>query len=258
MEEVNISKEYKGFIYTIKSINLNCIIKCPHSCIGYEHSWWNCLLEEKEYEKYGILKKEDGFLLTTMTINVKNIGEEENCVIAADDALIIDNYGYSYEGIKLCRGHNPLNYEKYGIHILPQTQVDYITLFPPFQDERFISKVKVRIWNKYFDYNLSDKPNEIEILSMSYKDELSADTLKDYDLTRINNSIRNIKADLFSLKNNVLTNYQSNQIRNRIRTNLYALNLEIEEKPKDERTDIIKEKLKELDIQFKSITNTII
>lgn len=261
MKEINIPKSANGFIYTIKSVE-RTTIKCPKSCCYIEDKDYDCWYVSK-LKQLGIAFNQGQFDCVKVVINVKNIGDNSHWIVGAEDAVLIDSEGFSYSGIILCEDCLPPRTVQDKTYILPQTQVNYIQVFPILEAKYEIAKIKINICHQWTDYILNDtikNPFEdIEEVSSenqqvghigerySYGSENRSRWLLENFTERINK----LKTSIYSRLNNVLTESEKIKLENRISNDLYNIKLDLQSKP-DTFFDEIRETVKNVENEYKS------
>lgn len=237
MEELNVTKENDGFIYSIKCVSENMDKKCPQSCYYSDKSGKDVCSYISDCEKLGITCENKEFVCIKIIVNVKNIGSVSDCVVGAEDIMLIDSEGYSYNGIILCRKLLPFRISEDKAMILPGTQVDYIQLFPPLPKGVTISKFKVNIYDKWFDFIFSNEKSSVDIIA----DTQNMDNLKHpvvnrtdndihYEINSVKQQIKYLKTDIYSCLNNELTTTERTKLENNIKNKIYAISLDLEDK----------------------------
>ena len=230
MKDFNIVKEIDGYIYTIKSIEEYATIYCDRNCIYYGDIE-ECYIAS-ELKKSGIYCSKDYCRCTKVTVNVKNLYNDEEFYVEPDHLNMVDCEGFVYNGVILCDECLPMKVMKNGSSILPKTQGNYIQLFPCMPKNISISGFKVKINNKIVDYRVSEDENDIEKLtpnniisdSQQYNDD---DT---WDLNKYKNMIKSLKTLIYSRLNNVLTTSECIKIENNISTQFYSLEMDLTDK----------------------------
>ena len=239
MIEINVPKSNDGYIYTIKSVEENCVLQCPSSCFYRENKGYTCSEIEK-YRELGI-EYEDGMICCVkVAINVKNTGKYNDWVVGAEDVCLVDSEGYLYNGIILCDKMVSLRISKNGTKILPGTQLNYIQLFPSLPNGVQVSKFKVSIHHLIFTFNVSEEANEVDLITIESQEADTSRPIDDkesenpfyarniqYEVDNANRIINHIKTDMYSRLNNVLTTAEKTKIENNIRKDIYSLKLEI-------------------------------
>ena len=126
MIEINVPKEADGYIYTITNIELDTLYKCPTRCY-YAGENFECSL--RDIIQRGV-KRSKEFKALTIMVNVKNISNNNDWQVGAEDIILVDEDGYTYKGVILCNYLLPLRTAENRTLIMPHTQLDYIQLFP--------------------------------------------------------------------------------------------------------------------------------
>ena len=73
MEELNVTKENEGFIYSIKCVSENMDKKCPQSCYYSDKSGKDACSYISDCEKLGITCEKKQFVCIKIIVNVKMI-----------------------------------------------------------------------------------------------------------------------------------------------------------------------------------------
>ena len=232
MSEINKQKESDGYIYTIKSLEEKAIIECPRDC---------CYVKNyKEYEcnKFKGITELPNSLCTyqciRIVVNVKNIGNNSDWFVGPDDIKLVDNEGYMHEGTILCENCLPYRAVKNGTRFLPKTQVDYIQIFPCLPDGTTISHLLVDIHHNVVEFKISESSNDLEKIIVSQDDKEYSDithittTNEQWDIDNISSKIRNLKTEIFSRLNNVLTSTERTKLENKISNSFYSIQMELE------------------------------
>ena len=231
MEELNVTKENEGFIYSIKCVSENMDKKCPQSCYYSDKSGKDACSYISDCEKLGITCEKKQFVCIKIIVNVKNIGNDSEWVVGAEDIMLIDSEGYSYNGIILCRKLLPFRISEDRAKILPGTQLDYIQLFPSLPKGVTISKFKVNIHYKWFDFIFSNEKSSVDIIADTQK---NMDNLKHpvvnrtdndihYEINFAKQQIKYLKTDIYSCLNNELTTTERTKLENNIKNKIYAI-----------------------------------
>ena len=262
MKEINIPKSANGFIYTIKSVE-RTTIKCPKSCCYIEDKDYDCWFA-RDLREIGVSFQKGEFTCIKVTINVKNIGSKDTWMVGPEDIVIVDSEGFTYPGIILCEECLPSpRYSKNKTHILPNTQVNYIQLFPLLEETCEISKLKVNINHQWTDFVLSDKVHNpfenMEEASSENQQQVSIGERYSYGsenrsrwlLESFTERINKLKTSIYSRLNNILTESEKIKIENRISNELYNIKLDLQSKP-GTFFDEIREIVKNVENDYKS------
>ncbi|MEI3442220.1 MAG: restriction endonuclease [Bacteroides uniformis] len=242
MREINIPKEHDGFIYTIKSVDEDCILECPKTCWRVESDSSCSHIDE--------LRTNSGYKICDNTINcikvvfnVKNIGNKEDWSVGPEDAILVDNEGFCYRGVMICeKFHDERSAGRYSKYI-PGTQVNYTQLFPLLPKGATISSIRVDIHNKVVDFNISEEKNDIEIMQEEYNpdnkliSEPNYDDIK-YEIESLKRRINEINVDIYSYINNILSTSDRVKLENKISNEIYSIKLEINGKEQKPFSDI--------------------
>jgi len=253
MNDINIPKENEGFIYTILSFERNVEIKCNKDC---------CYIKERKYYQdcpdqlvIGSSKTKSQFTADKLVINIKNIGGHESWRFDANEVLLVDGEGFIHEGKFMCPNNLPMNYAGERQELLPQTQMNFIILFYPLPENINVSRFKINIYNKWTDFILQDFDESVSSLFNAVKKKVKvieyeeegekrhiSNTYLDYNLKynleRFEKRLLDLKVKLFSRFNNVLTPAEKTKLDNKITSEIYALDLELEEKQESEYNQV--------------------
>lgn len=261
MKEINIPKSANGFIYTIKSVE-RATIKCPKSCCYIEDKDYDCWYVSK-LKQLGITFNQGQFDCIKVVINVKNIGDNSHWIVGAEDAVLIDSEGFSYSGIILCEDCLPPRTVQDKTHILPQTQVNYIQVFPLLEAKYEIAKIKINICHQWTDYILNDTiKNPFEDIEETSSENQQVRHIEDrysygsenrsrWLLENFTERINKLKTSIYSRLNNVLTESEKIKLENRINNELYNIKLDLQSKP-DTFFDEVRETIQLVENEYKS------
>lgn len=170
MIELNTPKEANGYVYTILDLDTEAFFECPKKCYGLD-SDYSCNIQD-EIRKGE--KRSKSFIAVKLTINVKNLTDTDNWVVGAEDVVLVDDEGFSYEGVVICEKLRPARMAKNRTKILPHTQVNYIQLFPCMSENVQIHSARVNINNKWVDFMLTDNETDSSLLG----DQISSASMK--------------------------------------------------------------------------------
>lgn len=241
MNEINIPKRANGFIYTIKSVN-EAIIKCPTSCYRTQNEVNDCW-DLQQAKQLGIVYREGAFECIQVVVNVKNIGNQTNWHIGAEDVILVDNNGFTYKGMILCERCLPPKTSSGNTYILPQTQVDYIQIFPILDIGDEIAKFKVNVGGVWADFLMSDTTNApfeniqtttpiiLQTSAMDrymYEEELRNRWIMKRCFTE---RINKLKTNIYSRFNNSLTESMQVKLDNKIQNDIYTIQLDLQTEP---------------------------
>lgn len=242
MREINVPKEHDGYIYTIKSLDEDCVMECPKTC-------WR-VGSDSDCSYFDELRKNSGYKICGNVINcirvvfnVKNVGIKEDWYVGPEDAILIDNEGFSYRGILICENFQGERDSGRGVKFMPGTQVNYAQLFPMLPKDTSISSIRVDIHHKSVDFNMSDKKNDIEIMRMKQNpnyelmQEPNYEDIK-YDIESFKRRVNSIKTEIYSYSNNILTSSERVKLENKIRNNIYSTSVDMEGKLQKPYNDI--------------------
>lgn len=262
MKEINIPKSANGFIYTIKSCEKSTII-CPKKCRYINDCWFL-----NNFNKLGIIFNKGRFDCIKAVINVKNIGEYADWVVGAEDAVLVDSEGFTYNGIILCEECLPPRTVQDKTRILPQTQVNYIQIFPILEPNYEIAKIKVNINHQWTDFLLSDQAinnpfENVEILSSENtlispeKKHLiyAEESRLQWQIESFKERINKLRTSIYSRQNNILTEQEKVKLENKISNELYNIKLCLQSK-NETVFDEIKDTIQTLEEEYKNILLT--
>lgn len=253
MNDINIPKENEGFIYTILSFERNVEIKCCRDCdyIKEREYFQDCSIQLM----MGNGKAKSKFTADKLIVNVKNIGRHENWRFTSDEVLLVDGEGFIHEGEFMCLNNLPVNCVGKRQELLPQTQMNFILLFYPLPENVNVSRFKINVYNKWIDFILQDFDESVSSLfnavekkekvieyDMEGEKRHISNTYLDYNLKynleRYEKRLMELKVKLFSRFNNVLTPGEKTKLDNKITSEIYALDLELEEKQETEYNQV--------------------
>ncbi len=282
MVEINTPKEANGYIYTILDLEENAIINCPSNCFYLRNPEYNCSIKDKISHKESSSKS---FKAIKLTVNVKNLTNTDNWVVGAEDIMLVDEDGYTYEGIILCEELLPLRTAKDRTNILPHTQLNYIQLFPNLPDSIRLSSARININRSWVEFKLSNNLNKVKKLgdvingvsdiSESHNSELIqripyVDPNRQWELNKIKERITKLRTLIYSRLNNILTSSEKTKLENKIINENYAISLELENKSEEDYRSLLAElellinqyncnlkKLQELDYKRKSLSQKV-
>lgn len=258
MIEINVPKKRDGFVYTIKSIDTNAKVYCSESC-WYVKNDTTCDDYIEELRNCGIAFSISDYCIhcVKVIINVKNEGDCDDWYIGAEDAHLIDSEGFSYDGIIMCDKIFEHRKAKDRTKILPHSQLNYIQLFPKMQDDVQVSKIKINIHHRLFDFNLSDDicdnivPEQTEPNIYDRVDPTNpySHDFK-WEIDNYRSKINNVKVKIFERFDNVLTTSERTKLENRINSDFYSIELDLMER-KEHFFDDVKEEIKSLKTDYK-------
>ena len=261
MSEINTPKSANGFIYTIKSAE-KATVKCPSSCCYIEDKDYDCWYVNK-LKQLGIIFNKGLFDCFKVVINVKNIGDNSHWVVGAEDAVLIDSEGFSYNGVILCEDCLPPRTVQDKTHILPQTQVNYIQIFQLLDSACEIAKIKVNINHQWTDFILNDNTNDpFENIDNLPSGDLQAPSIGEryiygsehrsrWQLESFSERVNKLKTYIYSRLNNVLTESEKVKLENKINNEFYNITLDLQSK-KDSIFDETKANLQKIKDEYQS------
>ena len=260
MNEINVPKSANGFIYTIKSFE-RTTIKCPKTCCYIEDKDYDCWYVNK-LKQLGISFNQGQFDCIKVVINVKNIGDNSHWIVGAEDAVLVDVEGFSYNGIILCEDSLPPRTAQDKTHILPQTQVNYIQIFPILDEDCEIAKIKININHQWADYILNDSGrNPFEDMENLASDSTRTPSIGDryiysegrsrWLMDSFTERINKLKTYIYSRLNNVLTESEKIKLENKINNEFYNITLDLQSKT-DKVFDEMKENIKTIQEDYQS------
>lgn len=258
MIELNTPKEANGYIYTILDLDTKAIFDCPRKCFSLD-SDYSCSVQD-EIRKGE--KRNKSFIAVKLTINVKNLTDNDNWVVGAEDVVLVDDEGFSYEGVVICEELRPARMAKNRTKILPHTQVNYIQLFPCLPENVQIHSARVNINNKWVNFVLTDngtasclledqisnvdmKVSQDTISTIQSSSQNERDSYYDYnkhwELEKLKERISKLRILIYSRLHNVLTSSEKTKLENKITNEDYAISLELNEKDDDKFKDLLSE-----------------
>lgn len=229
--DINMPKEADGYIYTIKSVEEDTIINCPLDCY-YATQKEQCG-NMRGFSKVANLQS--SYECIRVVVNVKNIGDNSDWYVGPEDIKLVDNEGYMYEGAILCENCLPYRAVKQGTKILPKTQVDYVQIFPRLPKGISVSHLLVDIHRNIVEFNISESSCNLEkFISQIEKhntDIAHVETSNEqWEVDNMNIKIRNLKTEIFSRLNNVLTTSERTKLENKISNLVYSIQMELDSK----------------------------
>lgn len=248
MIEIDVPKRHDGYAYTIKSIDTDAKVYCADHCFFKGNKEDKCNYSS-ELKNYGISFGGYHIHCIKVVINVKNDGNLEDWYVGAEDAHLIDSEGFSYDGVIICDKITKYRTAKNGTKILPHTQLNYVQLFPKMQGNVHVSKIKIDIHHKLFDFNLSEDSCD-NITSESIEPELDdkIDPTSPYsndfkwEVDNYKRRTNDIKVFIFERFNNILTTSERTKLENRINRDFYSIELDLATR-KEHLFDTIKEEI---------------
>lgn len=258
MIELNTPKEANGYIYTILDLDTEAIFDCPRKCFSLD-SDYSCSVQD-EIRKGE--KRNKSFIAVKLTVNVKNLTDDDNWVVGAEDVVLIDDEGFSYEGVIICEELRPIRMAKNRTKILPHTQVNYIQLFPCMPENVKIHSARVNINHKWVDFMLTDNEtnpnllkNQPSYVTMSVQQEDFSTVQspvnnenspfynynRHWELEKFKERISKLRVLIYSRLHNVLTSSEKTKLENKITTENYAISLDLNEKNDDDFKSLIPE-----------------
>lgn len=237
MKDINIPKKYNGLIVTIKSVQENTTITCSKECFWARRSDGCSYFEE--LHRLGFYTTGKNINCISITVNVKNVAYSDEWYIGAQDIILVDNEGYTYKGIILCKDNLPKRISQDGTQILQKCQVDYIQLFPNIPDGNKLSKFIVDIGGTKVDFLMSgdvDTCNWEKDINITEETNLSTPDCQHNTYTNsvhqefdiFKNRLRDLKIEIYSRLNNVLTENERIRVENKISNMSYALKLDLD------------------------------
>lgn len=238
MKEINIPKSANGYIYTITSVETKTIV-CPKRCNYIKEKDYDCWYVKK-LNKLGIIFDKGKFKCISVCINVKNLSDNATWVVGAEDAVLVDSEGFTYNGIILCEDCLPPRIVEDRTIILPQTQVNYIQVFPIPISPCEISKIKINIFHQWTDFQIGENYNpfeELAVLSLSATPISHANNISyvpneearlNWQLQSLTERINRLKTNIYSRFNNILTESEKTKLENRISNDIYNIKVELE------------------------------
>ena len=252
MKEINVPKKSSnGLIYTIKEVK-EVSYSCPKDCYWVGSGSWRKCSKVKDIKLLGIDFKRNHLTGLQVVINIKNVGDENRWYIGDKDVVLVDEQGFTYRGEILCKEFLPSWISSAGTNVLPQTQTDYIQIFPIPKNE--IAKVRVIIDcdNSWVDFAMNDNIQQNPFNDMSAMPVLSQKSSA-YERYIYEEHLRNrwiaqrgfmdrvnkLKTNIYSRFNNTLTETQKLNLDNKIKTELYNINLDLHSESDESLNEII-------------------
>lgn len=249
MIEIDVPKRHDGYVYTIKSIDTDAKVYCSESCYYVKRNE-TCTDYIEDLDSCGISFSDNCINCVKVVINVKNEGVFDDWVVGAEDAHLIDSEGFSYDGIILCDKITQHRIAKNRTKILPHSQINYVQLFPKLKGDVHVSKIKIDIHHRMFDFNLSDDvcDNIIQgTMEPDLYDKIDPENPYSSDfkweIDNYKRRINDVKVEIFERFNNILTTSERTKLENRINRDFYAVELDLMAR-KEHLFDDVKEEIR--------------
>jgi restriction system protein len=225
---------------------------CPKDCFWVRNGSWSECSTVKDIKRLGIDFKRNHLTGLQVLINVKNIGEENRWYIGAKDVVLVDEQGFTYRGEILCKECLPYRISPEGTYVLPQTQADYIQIFSIPNSE--IAKVRVVIDsdNSWIDFAMNDNIHQNPFDDSSampvssqkdsaYERYIYEEHLRNRWISQrcFMDRVNKLKTNIYSRFNNTLTETQKLNLDNKIKTDLYNINLDLHSESDESLNEII-------------------
>ena len=218
------------------------------------------------------------FECTIVTVNVKNIGNNQKWCVGAEDIVLIDTEGFTYNGIILCSDALPSRVVMDRTPILPKTQINYIELFPCLPPSVEISRLIVNINGQPIDYIINDRnysdwekeanvsatPNQnmqdsAQLGHISNHSEYHIDNFQSYSLKMmiemLYQQIKELKVTIHSRLNNILTSSECVKLENKISNMCYSIDLDLEKVKDSDQFDSLRNDVSNIVNKYKKALN---
>lgn len=255
MIEIDVPKRHDGYVYTIKSIDTDAKVYCADHCFFKGNKEDKCNYSS-ELKNYGISFGGYYIHCIKVVINVKNEGNLEDWYVGAEDAHLIDSEGFSYDGVIICDKITKYRTAKNGTKILPNSQLNYIQLFPLLKGKTHVSSIKIDIHHRLFDFNLSNivcdniipETKEPDLYDKIDPENPYSNDFK-WEIDNYKRRINNVKVEIFERFDNILTTSERTKLENRINRDFYAIELDLTAR-KERLFDTLKEEVKLLKLDY--------
>lgn len=256
MSELGVAKEVEGMRFLVESIETKTDFECPVRCYSRKKDYSLCSVQ-KLFQVNG---KDTSYSAIVVTMIAINIGAARVEHAYGNDVLIVDSDGYPHKGTLKCH-RSTLPQSEWGdneTEYLPQTKVRFKVLFPTLGEGLTVSKVIIRpYWGRKvtLTFNIEDYNDETsaEFKPSQQEDNTVVDKApviypygnKNYYIEIVQQKLQSLKVSIHSRLTNILTEKEQVKLENKISTNSYALQLELESR-KEHAYQIVKKELDEL------------
>lgn len=256
MIEIDIPKRHDGYAYTIKSVDEDAKVYCSESCYYVKRDEVCDSSFMEDLNSCGISLSDFCINCVKVVINVKNEGNLEDWVIGAEDTHLIDSDGFSYDGVIMCDKIVQHRMAKNRSKILPHSQLNYVQLFPKLRNNVHVSRIKIDIHHRLFDFNLSDdvcdniipETKEPDLYDKIDPENPYSNDFK-WEIDNYKRRINNVKVEIFERFDNILTTSERTKLENRINRDIYAIELDLTAR-KERLFDEVKEDVKLLKLDY--------
>lgn len=239
MSELGVAKEIEGMRFLVENIETKTDLECPVKCFLRKKDYSDCSVQ-KMFQVNG---KESSYSAIVVTLIATNVGASQVEHVHGNDVLIVDSDGYPHRGTLKCY-KSTLPQNEWGdndTEYLPQTKVRFKVLFPTLGEGLTVSKVVIRpYWGRKITltFNIEDYNEEInaEFKPLQQDDNTikkEAPVIypygnKNYYIEIVQQKLQSLKVSIHSRLTNILTEKEQTKLENKICTNSYALQLELE------------------------------
>ena len=262
MSELGVAKEAEGMRFLVERIDTKTDFECPVRCYLREKDYSGCSVQ-KMFQVNG---KVTSYSAIVVTIVATNIGATRVEHVHGNDVLIVDSDGFPHKGTLKCY-KSTLPQNEWGdndTEYLPQTKVRFKVLFPTLGEGLPVSKVVIRpYWGRKITltFNIQDYNDEIsaEFKPSQQKDNTVVDKApviypygnKNYYIEIVQQKLQSLKVSIHSRLTNILTEKEQVKLENKISTDSYALQLDLESR-KEPAYQTVKKELDELLSNYKA------
>ena len=266
MSELGIAKEVDGMRFLIEKIENSVVYDCPPDCTSRQSYSSGC----DTLKVFQIKENEKSFNALVITIVATNFACNRVGHVDYRDVIMVDSDGFTHKGILKCYNSKlPLSeWGDYYTEFLPQTKVRYKVMFPTLAEGLTVSKVIIRPLgnarnNITFDIEKYDENLSAEFQPLQQGDDfmqVEEHTIKqpfqpyinsNYQIEIILQKLRALKVSIHSRLTNRLTEKEQINLENKISTDSYALELELEAR-REPQFKTIKKELDELLSSYKT------
>ena len=261
MSELGVAKEVEGMRFLVENIETRSDLECPVRCFLRKKDYSSCSVQ-KLFQVNG---KESSYSAIVVTLIATNVGTSRVEHVHGNDVLIVDSDGYPHKGTLKCY-KSTLPQSEWGdndTEYLPQTKVRFKVLFPTLGEGLTVSKVVIRpYWGRKITltFNIQDFDDEIsaEFKPSQQEDNTVVDKApviypygnKNYYIEIVQQKIQSLKISIHSRLTNILTEKEQVKLENKISTDSYALQLDLESR-KEPAYQALKKELDELLSNYK-------
>lgn len=262
MSELGVAKEIDGMRFHVEGIETKTDFVCQVRCFNRKKDFSSCNVQQL----FQVTGKETTYSAIVVTIIATNVGAARVEHVYGKDVLIVDSDGYPHKGTLKCY-KSTLPQNEWGdndTEFLPQTKVRYKVLFPTLAEGLSVSKVIIRpYWSSKatITFNIEDYDEGVnaEFQPSQQKEDATPREApviypygnKNYYIEIVQQKLQSLKVSIHSRLTNRLTEKEQVNLENKINTNSYALELELESR-KEPAYQALKKELDELLSNYKS------